>query len=127
MGLILGKRLKVSGAGREGGGNEDRSETASELLLAVLLSAAAMGAKGDCASARRPHGRDARGQNATRRDVLESFCLSSRYSTFFETSHATLRRRLKHCGLSICVEFTFVAYLGLSQWRVAWQDLRYGR
>lgn len=54
--LILSKRLKVSGAGREGGGNGERSETASELLLAVLLSAAAMGAKGDCASARRPHG-----------------------------------------------------------------------
>lgn len=82
VGLVLSKRLKVSGAGREGGGNGERSETASELLLAVLLSAAAMGAKGDCASARRPHGRDARGQNATRRDVLEPFCLFSSYSTF---------------------------------------------
>lgn len=86
VGLILGKRLKVSGAGREGGRNGERSETASELLLAVLLSAAAMGAKGDCASARRPHGRDARGQNATtRRDVLEPFCLFYPYSTFVRT------------------------------------------
>ncbi len=84
--MILGKRLKVSVYGRQGGRNGERSETASELLLAVLLSAAAMGAKGDCASAPR---RDAchMGETPVARTRRDAICLNC-----FVCSPASARR-----------------------------------